>query len=163
MSVNLNELVADAARKKLDLANAQLRDEHFYASLPLCVIDAVFSIGVKYVGTKRTVVRWAKAQTPEWPMDRRKTGREHTISEFINALSAFNSEQLAENIFANRQRTSSRSGILKAEAVRLFAKALQKANIETFTDIENEEKLEYADLLVKQIQGQGLSFDYFAL
>lgn len=71
--IQLPGLVAEAARTKLNLAGARLRDEHFYASLPLCVIDAVFSIGVKYEGTKRTVIRWAEAQQPPWPLDRRKT------------------------------------------------------------------------------------------
>jgi hypothetical protein len=33
--------VAASARAKLNLADAKLRPEHFYASLPLCVIDAV--------------------------------------------------------------------------------------------------------------------------
>ena len=30
------------------LGNATFSDEDYYASLPLCVIDAVFSIGVRY-------------------------------------------------------------------------------------------------------------------
>ncbi len=42
----------------LDLKNARLGDEYFYQSLPLCIIDAVFSIGVKYEGTRRTVIRY---------------------------------------------------------------------------------------------------------
>ena len=34
----------------LNLKDANLSDEYFYQSLPLCVIDAVYSIGVKYAG-----------------------------------------------------------------------------------------------------------------
>jgi hypothetical protein len=72
---------------------------------------------------------------------------------------------LAVQIFANRQRTSTTNGILKADAVRLFARALQRAGIERLADVEVLEKLELAEALVKTIPGQlsGLSFDYFAL
>jgi hypothetical protein len=38
-------LVAEAAEGNLDLTAARLGEEHFYASLPLCIIDAVFSMG----------------------------------------------------------------------------------------------------------------------
>ena len=53
---SLSELVAESARDKLDLAKAKLQREHSYASLPLCVVDAVFSIGVKYSGVTPTVM-----------------------------------------------------------------------------------------------------------
>jgi hypothetical protein len=40
--------IADYCRLKLDLANAHLSDEYRYRSLPLCVINAVFSINARY-------------------------------------------------------------------------------------------------------------------
>ena len=64
-AMKLSELVAAAARTKLNLANATLSDGHYYASLPLCVIDSVFSIGARYESTRRTVIRWATAQEPD--------------------------------------------------------------------------------------------------
>ena len=157
--------VAASARAKLNFSEAKLRPEHFYASLPLCVIDAVFSIGVNYVGTKRTVIAWAKAQSPEWPMDRRTADRQHTVSEFLETIRSRSSEYLADKVFKNRQRTSSKSGILKAEAVARFAAALQKAGIETFVDMEDAEKVDLAETFVRRLPGQasGISFDYFAL
>jgi hypothetical protein len=162
---SLSELIAESARKKIDLSKARLRPEHFYASLPLCVVDAVFSIGVKYKGTTQTVIRWAKAQKPEWPIYERGASLEHTISEFVQAMSPFTADELAEFIFENRQRTSTKSGILKAEAVRQFALALKAAGIERFSDIQNAEKLEKAETLIKKNKGQssGVSFDYFTL
>lgn len=39
-----------------DLKPLPLPEEFFYASLPLCVVDAVFSIGVTYTSTANTVV-----------------------------------------------------------------------------------------------------------
>jgi hypothetical protein len=42
-------------RVKLDFTNLQLDQAYFYQSLPLCVIDAVYSIGVRYSSTEATV------------------------------------------------------------------------------------------------------------
>jgi hypothetical protein len=161
----LAECVAEAARSKLPLKDAALGDEHEYASLPLCVIDAVFSIGVRYASTKLVPPRWAEAQTPEWPVHRRGSTIEHSISDFLAALAPFTCEELAVNIFKNSQRTSSQSGALKAGAVRQFAAALQKAGIERFADLGDETKLELAEAYVKDVKGQssGISFDYFRI
>ncbi|HXB76528.1 MAG TPA: hypothetical protein VNX23_03795 [Bradyrhizobium sp.] len=162
---SLSELVAESARDKLDLAKAKLRPEHFYASLPLCIVDAVFSIGVKYTGTTQTVIRWAKAQNPEWPLYERGVSFEHTVSDFVEAVRPFTAEALAETIFENRQRTSTKGGILKAEAVRQFALALRETGIERFSDIQKSEHLEMAEARIRKIKGQssGISFDYFTL
>jgi hypothetical protein len=161
----LSEKVAELARRRLDLATATLRDEHFYASLPLCVIDAVFSIGVRYTGTRNTVVRWAQSQTPQWAVDRRLSAEDRTVSEFIAALGTATADELANRSFDNRQRTSSRNGILKAEAVRQFAIALQSVGIERFADVDDQDKLKSAESAVTRIPGQksGISFDYFVL
>jgi hypothetical protein len=157
--------VADEViRCKLPL-DTTLGDEHDYASLPLCVIDAVFSMGVKYASTKLVPPRWAKAQTPQWPLLRREATVEHSISEFLEAADRFTSDELANDIFKNRQRTSSTSGILKAEAVKQYALALQKAGIERFADCDDETTLGLAEAYVKNIKGHssGISFDYFRI
>ena len=159
---NLSEAVANLVRQKIDLRNAKLRPEHFYASLPLCIMDAVFSIGVKYTGTRQTVIRWAEAQVPAWPLYDRGISREHTVSDAIEAMAPYSSEELAERFFKNRQRTSTKNGILKSEAVRRFAVALRESGIEKFADIQ-EHRLEKAEALIKEIPGQGISFDYFTL
>lgn len=48
--------VAERVERVLDLAGARLPCEYYYSSVPLCVIDAVFSIGVRY-GRVRAVVK----------------------------------------------------------------------------------------------------------
>jgi len=50
--------VAAHAERVLPLATASLGDDYHYQSLPLCVIDAVFSIGVRYSGTRNVVARY---------------------------------------------------------------------------------------------------------
>ena len=44
----------DFAKKldeNFDLGNAKLPKEYFYSNLPLCVLDAIYSIGVRYTST----------------------------------------------------------------------------------------------------------------
>ncbi len=157
--------VADAACKKLSLKEASLGPEHFYASLPLCVIDAVFSIRAIYKATRNTVERWAKAQRPEWPLLLKDAQREHTVDDFIAALGSTSPGELANGPFCNRQLTSSRNGILKTEAVRQFALALRNAGINSICDMSDKAKVESAGEEVRKIKGQasGISFDYFRL
>ena len=47
--------IAGKARSVLNLSDAQLGAEYTYHSLSLCVIDAVFSIGVRYAGVQAVV------------------------------------------------------------------------------------------------------------
>ncbi len=37
-----------------------LPSEFYYPSLPLCIIDAVYSIGVTYTSTRKTVIRFCE-------------------------------------------------------------------------------------------------------
>ena len=143
-----------------------LPPEFYYASLPLCVIDAVFSIGVKYTSTWNTVTRFCERE--DWVVSRdadveRKIG-EYSISTFLTLFDELSPEQMADNLFGNRQRTSSRSGILKAEAVHRFSSALKQAGIDDFGNL-CEGRLISAEALVREIPGQasGISFDYFRM
>ena len=64
-------MVAEAVRRNIpNLAAARLGKEYEYHSLPLCVIDAVFSIGVRYRNTQKAVDAWCASQTPEWTISR---------------------------------------------------------------------------------------------
>lgn len=172
VTMGAQEAIAQQARQLADyiidtgLKPLPLPEEFFYASLPLCVVDAVFSIGVTYTSTANTVARfcerqdWAKSLSPDTP---RQTG-EHSIREFLALFDDLAPEQMADNLFGNRQRTSSRSGILKAEAVQRFAAVLLECGIDDFGDI-TDARLAIAETLIREIPGQrsGISFDYFRM
>jgi hypothetical protein len=68
-------------------------------------------------------------------------------------------------VFRNRQRTSSRSGILKAEAVYRFAGALVVCGIDTISDAADAERMTGASKIIETIpgQGSGISFTYFCM
>ena len=59
--LNQEELIiVKYCEKVLDLETAKLPEEYYYTSVPLCVIDAVFSIGVRYEGVKNTVKKYCR-------------------------------------------------------------------------------------------------------
>lgn len=74
-------------------------------------------------------------------------------------------KELTENIYRNRQRTSSNNGILKSEAVILFLKVLQKFNVENLNDIDKIITNEQLENEIKGIPGQksGISLKYFCM
>jgi hypothetical protein len=112
--------VAAILSKINSLEMARLGPEYSYHSLPLCVINAVFSIGVRYRNVQNVVQSWCVAQRPKY-----STGAQarETITDLIRATNGYEGIPLAQRFFGgNRQRTSSRSGILKADAVIRFAK-----------------------------------------
>jgi hypothetical protein len=135
-------------------------DEENYSSLPFCVIDAVFSIGARYESTWRTVCdfrKWAKWEGP----------REYTVNDFLKLLQPYKGrwEALAREVFQNRQRTSTTSGILKAEAVYRFSEVLQTCGVNTLADIRAGGSNECLLTAIAAIPGQssGISFKYFLM
>ncbi len=123
----------------LPLHSASLGDEYYYQSLPLCIIDAVFSINVKYQSTQNVVSRYCQH------FGLRKFRRDRTSipsreeQESVSALCERYIERgfgvMTEEILDNRQRTSAVNGITKVEAVLEFAATLKKYGIEYFQDI----------------------------
>lgn len=151
----------------LPLKESKLSNEYFYNSFPFCVIDAIFSIGVRYASTRKTVERYCiyynlkrLRDTEDFPF----VEQQHTISELIHNIEYVRIPWFTENILCNKQRTSSVNGILKSEAVLLWAELFQKYEIETFQDFN----LKYSDQLenrLKKVAGQssGISISYLRM
>ncbi len=70
---------------------------------------------------------------------------------------------MAEKICQNKQRTSTRNGILKAEATYRFASVVQKFGVEYLQDVEKIMGNETFEQEITRIPGQssGLSTRYF--
>ena len=163
---NLDKLVAYIRQTLDDLSTPPSDPAYEYASLPQCVIDAVFSIGARYESTENAVKHFC--DRVGWQKDGRgRAGREHTIGEFVQIMLPFENlwKDMAVDLFGNQQRTSTTSGILKAEAVYHFAKALQKFGIETFSGVMRSGLREDLRAAIKRIpgQGSGLSYAYFLI
>lgn len=156
--------LAQRCERLFALDTVKLSRSYYYASLPLCVIDAVFSIGVKYTGVQNTVRRYCKYfGLREYDPERDIAGDVHTVSELIQNIETIGVGRCADSVFQNHQRTSSRNGILKTDAVLRFAKVLQRYGVETFADLLDNKLTTAAEREIKTIPGQrsGLSLQYF--
>lgn len=157
--------LAAYCEKNLDLRSVGLGDDYGYPSVPLCVIDAVFSIGVTYTATQNTVRRFCEffsiPQTSEkTPPD---TTDQLSISEFIRIYDKYGIEGMTQRVYQNRQRTSTRGGILKSEAVLKFSKALSMFGVEYLQDVHKVVGNTAFEAEIKKIPGQKseISLRYF--
>jgi hypothetical protein len=141
--------------------------EIFYAHLPLCVIDSVFSIGVLYEGVKNTVHRFCSYY--DIPQKAPKDGvlpskrTQLSTSDIISSIGDSTPKFLAEKVFENRQRTSVKNGILKADAVVQFLSILKDFNVEYFQDVDKVINNKSFEFCIQNIPGQtsGISLRYF--
>jgi hypothetical protein len=161
------ELVADYTSRTLPLATACLGDEYFYQSLPLCVIDAVWSVGVRYGGVQRVVARYCEnAGVRRIRTNRHSvppTAEQEPLAAFCARIEQSGPDTMAAEIFVNRQRTSSRSGVLKAEAVYRFANVLRAHGVDYFQDLPAAATSLDLERDIRSIpgQGSGISLAYF--
>lgn len=146
----------------------KVAEEYTYACLPLCVIDSVFSIGVRYEGVRHVLERYcAFAAVPRLSPTRTVPTRaeQQSMAEFLRLALALDAERLAVEVFGNRQRTSTRNGLLKAEAVVRFARVLTQHRVEYLQDVLEARDLDVVERGVRAIPGQssGLSWRYFLM
>ena len=143
-------------------------EEYTYASLPLCVIDSVFSIGVRYESVRNVLERYcAFAGVPRLSAARTVPPRaqQQSTVAFLQLAITLDAERLAVEVFGNRQRTSTRNGILKADAVVRFAGVLTQHRVEYLQDVLEAPDLAGVERGVRAIPGQssGLSWRYFLM
>lgn len=168
---NPADLPAVVAACRAILANSgpiEVADEYSYASLPLCVIDSVFSIGVRYEGVRNVVERYCRRfglpkQSPKGTVPLRD--QQESITGFLVRVIPIDADRLAAEVFGNRQRTSARNGILKADAVVQFAGVLARHRIEHLQDVLEARDLSAVEGDARRIPGQssGLSWRYFLM
>jgi hypothetical protein len=111
------------------------------------------------------VQNWCANQQPPWSVYRGDGGSEQSVEQFVELLDGRDFDDLATSVFCNRQRTSSRAGILKAEAVYRFAKVLHDFEVNTFGDTEDTSRNDRVEQAIRKIPGQksGISFSYFLM
>jgi hypothetical protein len=158
--------LAEDSLKNLNL-KIQLGDEFFYQSLPLCVIDAVYSLNQKYTATQNVVQRFCerfKLQTFRDPREKLPAiDRQFSINDLLTVYKEYSFQEMAEDIYKNRRPTSPRGGILRSEAIYHFSKVLQKYRINYLQDVAKiiaDSSFE-RDILTIPGQGSGVSLRYF--
>lgn len=132
--------------------------EYGYANPVLCAIDAVWSLGVRYEAVRNAVasyVRWMRGEGVD------ALASTHSPAQAVSLLEGLEPEEMTGTVFANRHRTSTRSGILKAEAVRRYLHILADAGVASKHDVEGQESALGAELRSVRGQGSGTSTEYF--
>lgn len=156
---------AEYCRAHLDLENDTLDSQGFYNSLPLSVIDTIFSIGARYESTELTVKRFCSYFGLERLSDVRYPDRslQLSISDFLTYFDHYGIQGMAEVVFQNRQRTSTRNGILKADAVYRASKLLSDCGVDYLQDVHKILGDPYYETNFQSIPGQtsGISLRYF--
>ena len=142
-----------------DNKDYQLADEYDYGHLILCVIDSVFSIGVRYQSVKNTINHFCDY----YKIEKFTKKNDLTNSYILQLMEQSTIDELTEMVFQNKQRTSSVNGIRKSQAVLLFLKTIIKYKVESFKDLDkilNNDKFENE---IREIPGQksGISLKYF--
>jgi hypothetical protein len=139
---------------------ASMDEANLYHNLPLCITDAVFSINAKYAGVRNVTRRLAKFTKYSYLLG--EVGEESTLINFIAYFDMLGVERMTQEVFQNRQRTSTRNGILKTDAVEQFTRVLIKNGVNQRKDMEtaNHEAIK-ADITRIPGQRSGLSLRYF--
>lgn len=134
--------LAQFAEQNLKLREAELSKAYYYQSLPLCVVDAIFSLGVRYQQVERVVSNVCQAAgwktfrdhgSPSPPLKEQKT-----VSELLELIKGHSSamDTLFKNCCVANPRAAKVNQIRKADLVRMFAETLKGNRIESFQDLE---------------------------
>ena len=159
--------LVESLRTTLDLSEPLNPEEYAYQSLPLCILDAVFSINAKYESTRNVVERYCRhyrlRQVRRNTLCLPPVEEQEPISAFVEKITNLGPEKFAGTVLANRQRTSTKSGIMKSEAALRFAQVLKLHKVEYFQDVEKIQGKEDFENAVKAIPGQrtGITVRYF--
>lgn len=144
----------------LDLSAVELDRDYGYGDVPSCVIDAVFSMGVTYTSTRNTVSRFHNF----CEISRSKESKTRlSLSEFLKFYDEYGVDGMTAQVYQNRQRTSTRGGILKSEAVLRFSEVLARYGVEYLEDVDKILGNLDFETEIQTIPGQrsGISLRYF--
>ena len=133
--------------------------QSYWRSLSFCVLDAVFSIGARYSTVVAVVRRVATdcAITPPTSPD--VAGTDPDPLPLPQLLDRFPTAEELSAVARNRQRTSTRNGILKADAGLQYAKILAGQDITTLAAardvLADAERLRAVETDLATVPGEG--------
>ena len=132
--------------------------------LALCVIDSVQSTGVSYSSVVKAVARY-RSYRREQGGDPNRDG----IPELLATFDELDGPQGWAQRIGNNNRTSTRSGVLKSQAIRDAARVLHEAGIETAADLreaaQDEAHLAQVEAAWCAVTGQrsGITWHYMQM
>lgn len=146
------KLLLDYIKEKIGIKNSNM--PNYYHSLPICILDDVFSLQAKYLSsTLPTVKRFA-----DYFLNGDIYAGDYLIDNFINDLEKEGLSNVMCNVLNNRQVVGGRR---KIEVCYDVAKKLQKLGIQTmeaFATFEDEEYLTYSLRSVKGVGDAAINY-----
>ena len=138
----------------LDLKGARLSDSYYYNSLPLCLIDAIYSIGVHYTSVENAVKNFCKnVDTPRISYMRDPNTEKvkydcYKMEDLLKVLEKYSSSQYgAKDIFNDVMKEATKDG-------KIFYTHLKKFIIYVIS---------YSTLILKPFRSTLLSFQFSSL
>lgn len=120
-----------------------------YKSLPICLIDCVYSLRAKYYSVTIPVVqRYADAF-----LGGNMYSAADTISQFIHHMDEIGHQAFADNVVKNHQKLG--GNIPKEEVCYKLAQYLRYLHIETLEDFQKFESPEFLEIVIKAVKGLG--------
>jgi hypothetical protein len=133
-----------------------------FVGLALAIIEAIWSIGVRYEGVQNVVARYRATRAAEGT-----NGEDDTPADLVDFIDRLGGPEAFAERMENRQRTSSKSGILKAEAVLREARVLVEEGVQKPSDLHaaDADRLDQLSTKWAAITGQGslISWHYFLM
>ena len=149
-----------------DIAMSPIPDMGYYSSVALCAFDAVFSIQSRYNSVVSPLIdRLCQMINIPRHFENKfvlpSVEEQIKVTEFQHRLNCSDPVILAKRL-KNKQRTSSRNGILKTDAFLQYLEVFNNHEIETFQDVfSSEEKKANLEHSLRKITGQNVAVDYF--
>lgn len=120
-----------------------------YKSLPICLIDCVYSLRAKYDSvTIRIVQRYA-----DMYLNGDIYSDADTVSNFIQHMDEIGHQAFADNVVRNHQKLA--RNIPKEEVCYKLAQYLHYLHIENLEDFQKFESSELLEIVIKSVKGIG--------
>lgn len=133
----------------LDLTEGET---YYYKSLPICIIDCVYSLRAKYFTVTLPIVeRYANTYMGGDP---HATG--DTISQFLKHIDELGGPKVfADKIAKNHQVLGGKAHIAKEDVCIKIAQYLSYLHIETLQDFQQFESQELLEIVLRAVKGLG--------
>lgn len=136
----------DFCENNLDLTQPMTYN---YKSLPICLIDCVYSLRAKYYSVTIPVVKRYADRYMNGDVD----SSEDTISLFLQHMDEIGHQAFADNVVKNHQKLG--GNIPKEEVCYKLAQYLHYLHIDTLKDFQQFESPELLEIVIKAVKGLG--------
>lgn len=158
----------DVKRVLSELGDPSMWDapDGYHGSLALCVVDSIWSLGIKYETVENVLRRYLSARGFRGLEDAQtcSDGPGDLLEWFTSSSGCSGSSDRFAEIVGNRNRTSSTNGVLKSEAVVQACTLLKSMEINTTADlIAHAHVVEPRWLTEIKGQASGISWKYLLM